>query len=95
MNKRLLAIMSVIMINMSFLIVNTCANNISISTEITSPINRTIWTPNLEGLPSGAEVALKLANEVQSSEPVTVILAIDCSGSMIISDPNKCNYIFH
>jgi hypothetical protein len=88
MNKRILGPISIMMITLVFM-GTTYANNFSITNEITSPINRTIWTSNSRGLPSDAEIVLKLANEVQSSEPVTVILAIDCSGSMVVSDPNR------
>ena len=89
MNKRILGLISIMMITLVSLMGTTYASNISITNEITSPANRTIWTYNSKELPSEAAVAVNLTNEAQSSEPVTVILAIDCSGSMIASDPNR------
>jgi von Willebrand factor type A domain len=89
MNKRILGLISIMIITFGFLFGTAYANNISITNEITSPANKTIWTYNTKGLPNEAAVAINLTNEVQSREPVTVILAIDCSGSMIESDPDR------
>ncbi|MCJ7444686.1 MAG: VWA domain-containing protein [Methanotrichaceae archaeon] len=89
MNKCPFGLMTIIIIVFLFSLMTTYASNISITNEITSPLNRTVWTNGSEGVLREATVAIKLTNEIQSHEPVTVILAIDCSGSMVDSDPNR------
>ncbi|MDD1751861.1 MAG: VWA domain-containing protein [Methanotrichaceae archaeon] len=65
------------------------ASSISVTNEITSPANRTIWTNGSEGTLREAMVAINVTNNFSSHEAVTAILALDCSGSMVESDPNR------
>lgn len=64
------------------------AQEISVSNTITSPLDHTIWVSDSANLPSEAIVELNITDLVnQERKPITVVLAIDCSGSMQTSDP--------
>lgn len=93
-NMRLFGTIIIMLISLLFLFMTSAAsisaaNSVSITNEITSPANRTIWTNDSEGTLSEAMVAVNVTNNFFGHEAVTAILAIDCSGSMIDSDPNR------
>jgi len=85
-NRRLFGTIIIIIIA---LLLPSAASRVSITNEITSPANRTIWTNDSEETLREAMVAVNVTNNFYGHEAVTAILAIDCSGSMIDSDPNR------
>ncbi len=69
--------------------VGSCgAQDISVSNKVTYPSDNVIWVSDSINSPREALVSLNVTDLVNKErEPITIILAIDCSGSMATSDP--------
>jgi hypothetical protein len=72
-----------------FLLMISCnAQNISVSNNVIYPSDHIIWTSDSKYSPHEAVIELNVTNLVNKErEPITMVLAIDSSGSMANSDP--------
>jgi hypothetical protein len=88
MHKRIVVELYFILI---LLIASCSAQSVSISNKVIAPSDQLIWTTDSKHSPHEALIELNITDLIVNNmrKPMTIILAIDSSGSMATSDPQK------